>query len=54
MAIVYDVKTGEALKCEAVDVKELISSGAYTDKQKSDEPKRGRPAKPEKAEQDEK
>ena len=44
--IVYDVKTGEALKCEAVDARELIASGQYAVEQKEEEkPKRGRPAK---------
>lgn len=50
--IVYEVKTGNPLKCEPVDARELIASGFYTDKQKDedqqeDKPKRGRPSKAE-------
>lgn len=44
--VVYDVKTGEAFNCEAVDARELIDSGQYTaDQKKEEKPKRGRPAK---------
>lgn len=39
---VYDKKTGEAVKCEPVDAKELIASGAYVAAVVEDKPKRGR------------
>lgn len=43
--IVYEVKTDNPLECEPVDARELIASGAYTDKPKEekraeDKPKR--------------
>jgi len=43
--IVYEVSTGKPLECESVDARELIASGAYTDKPKEenkaeDKPKR--------------
>lgn len=49
---VYEATTGNPLECEPVDARELIASGAYTDKPKEeknaeDKPKRGRPSKTE-------
>lgn len=39
MATVYD-KSGKAFECEAVDAKELIASGAYSESEpKAEKPK---------------
>jgi sortase (surface protein transpeptidase) len=37
MPTVYEIKSGKPLKCEAVDVKELVASKFYTDKNPNDE-----------------
>jgi len=40
--VVYNKQTGEPLKCEAVDAKELIESGAYVSEapKQEEKPKR--------------
>lgn len=47
MAVVYDVKTGEAVECQSVDAKEMIASGAYR-KDEKEPAKRGPKPKAEK------